>query len=385
MNDFVYNNPTKVHFGKNAFDSIGAELNLHGVKKVLLVYGGGSIRQNGIYDRIIAILDEYYIEYVEHCGVKGNPMLSHAYAGEKLANENEVDAILAIGGGSVIDEAKAIAAGAISLYDIWDFYDKTAVVTKAMPVFAVSTLPATASEMNGVSVLTNDETLEKCAVVAPGVLNPKVCFMDPTTTFSLSLEQTAFACADIISHLTEAYLTTGADSIPVQGRMIEGLVKSVMDAMGRILENPGDYDARAEFMWTATLGWNGIAQTGIPAWGMPCHAIEMPMSAVYDVAHGAGLAVITPAWMNHAAELHKDRILRFGKCILGIDTGNVFDVAEALKEYYKSIGAPTSFADLGIEDPDLDKLTELAHISFVRRNINGYTADQIKVIFKNSL
>lgn len=385
MNDFTYDNPTKVHFGKTALDSLQSELQAYSVKKALLVYGGGSIKNNGVYERVTGALAECGVEYIEHSGVKGNPMLSHAREGVMLAREHSVDLVLAVGGGSVIDEAKAIAAGVVCSCDVWDFYSKKETVSAMLPLFAISTLPATASEMNGISVLTNDETLEKCAVVAPGVLNPKVCFLDPTTTFTLSLEQTAFACVDIISHLTEAYLTTGADSIPVQGRMIEGLAKSVMDAMSKIMVDPKDYDARAEFMWCATLAWSGIAQAGIPQWGMPCHALEMPMSAVYDVAHGAGLSVITPAWMIHAAELHPARLCSFGKHVLGVLSDDITGVAQALKDYYQSIGAPVSFAEIGVPDPDINTLTDLSHSSFVSRNIPGYSRDEITEIYRNSL
>jgi len=385
MNDFTYCNPTKVHFGRAAIDSLGGELTAIAAKKVLLVYGGGSIKSNGVYKRITDALNISKVEYVEHSGVKGNPMLSHARDGVAVAREYNVDLVLAVGGGSVIDEAKAIAAGVVATCDIWDFYSKKEVASDMLPLFAVSTLPATASEMNGISVLTNDETLDKCAVVAPGVLNPQVCFLDPATTFSLSLEQTAFACVDIISHLTEAYLTTSAESLPVQGRMIEGLAKSVMEAMSRIMDDSEDYDARAEFMWCATLAWNGIAQAGVPQWGMPCHALEMPMSAVYDIAHGAGLSVITPAWIQHAAGMHRARLLAFGKHILGIQAGDASDVAHALKNYYQSIGAPVSFADAGVADPDIDLLSNLSHSSFVSRNIPGYSRDEISAIYRNSL
>jgi len=385
MNDFTYCNPTKVHFGRSALDSLDGELSASGAKKVLLVYGGGSIKNNGVYKRITDVLNISEVEYVEHSGVKGNPMLSHARDGVAVAREHNVDLVLAVGGGSVIDEAKAIAAGVVSSCDVWDFYSKKEVASDMLPLFAVSTLPATASEMNGVSVLTNDETLDKCAVVTPGVLNPQVCFLDPTTTFSLSQEQTAFACVDIISHLTEAYLTTSSESLPVQGRMIEGLAKSVMGAMSKIMDDPEDYDARAEFMWCATLAWNGIAQAGVPQWGMPCHALEMPISAVYDIAHGAGLSVITPAWIQHAAGMHRARLLAFGKHILGIQADDASDVAHALKNYYQSIGAPVSFADAGVADPDIDLLSNLSHSSFVSRNIPGYSRDEISAIYRNSL
>nr|WP_320015746.1 iron-containing alcohol dehydrogenase [uncultured Desulfobacter sp.] len=383
MQDFNYHNPTKVYFGKTALDNLVHELETQDVSNVLFVYGGGSIKANGVYDTVMKALKQCRINIVEHAGVKGNPSLNHARNGITKAKDNNVDLILAAGGGSVMDEAKAVAAGALVPFDVWDFYCKKETVSESISLFAIPTLPATSSEMNGISVLCNDETNEKFNINAQGVLNPVAAFLDPQTTYTLSLKQTAYACTDIISHLTESYFTTSSDKLPLQGRIIEGLVKTVMDAMDVIMKKPNDYDARASFMWTATLAWSGIVQVGIPDWGMPCHALEMSMSGYHDTAHGVGLSVLTPSWMKHAATIHPIRILTFGRNILGIHTDNIDDVIEGLKKFYRSIGAPTTFLEAGIENPEIEIMTDLADKVFKSRGIPGYSRDEIRRIYKN--
>ncbi|VGO19875.1 iron-containing alcohol dehydrogenase [Pontiella sulfatireligans] len=385
MNDFVYENPTKILFGRGVIDQLGGELKRLGVRKVLLVYGGGSIKANGVYDSVIAQLSACGVAVVEHGGVRGNPVLSHVQEGIAKVRAEQIDLICGVGGGSVVDESKAIALGAASDIDVWEFFAKRETPQQALPVMAVLTLPATGSEMNGIAVVTNEETDEKNAIVCPALLNPKVSFMDPETTFSLSLQQTSFACTDILSHLMEGYLTTPAERLLVQDPVIEGVARSVMDSMAVIMKNPSDYDARAAFMWSATLGWSGICQAGIPAWGMPCHALEMPLSAVCDIAHGAGLSIIIPAWMRVAGARHEHRILQFGRRILGLDNPSSVDaVADVLTAYYRSIGSPVSCAEAGI-DPDLDRLTNLAFDSFKQRGMHDYTKELITDIYKQSI
>lgn len=385
MNNFVYENPTKIHFGKGAINQLGAELKRLGIRHVLLVYGGGSIQSNGVYAAVVEQLDAAGVARTEHVGVQGNPVLAHAREGIKKARSEKVDLILAVGGGSVIDESKVIALGVASNVDVWSFFNKTAVPETAWPIMAVLTLPATGSEMNGIAVLTNKETDDKGALVCPGVLNPKVSFMDPEATFSLSLKQTAYACTDILSHLMEGYLTTEAERLLVNDPVIEGVARGVMDSMDRIMKNPSDYDARAAFMWSATLAWSGIAQVGIPAWGMPCHALEMPLSAVYDIAHGAGLSIVIPAWIRVFGEQHKHRILKFGQQVLGLEgVLAVEDVADGLVQYYRSIGSPVSCTEAGI-DLDIDRLTQLAFAAFEQRGMVDYTQEMIHKIFTQSI
>ncbi|MBN1958351.1 MAG: iron-containing alcohol dehydrogenase [Desulfuromonadales bacterium] len=385
MQNFIYQNPTRVHFGKGVIAELGPELAARGARRVLLVYGRESIFNNGVYDQVSATLKDYDIDLVEHGGVQGNPLLSHTRAGIQKGRAGGIDAVCAVGGGSVIDEAKAIAAGISHDRDIWELFSGTAQSRTVLPLFAVLTLPATGSEMNGICVITNEETDEKSALVIPSVLNPVASFLDPQTTFSLSAKQTAYACTDIISHVLEAYFTTPAESLPVQDRLLAGVAKGVVDAMAIIQKNPEDYAARAAFMWSSTMAWCGICQAGVPSPSMPNHALEMPMSAVYDIAHGAGLSVVIPAWTRLAGEKHEARVCRFVEEVFGEKVHNVEAAAETLKTYYQSIGSPVTFAEAGVPDPDIDKLTDLALRSFVQRKMTDYKEELIRSIYQGCL
>jgi alcohol dehydrogenase YqhD (iron-dependent ADH family) len=382
MTEFTYWNPTRVHFGRGAVEHLGDELKKSGCSRILLVYGGGSIRRNGVYEAVTGRIRQAGIPVAEHCGVRGNPVLSHVREGIEKARDDEVDLVLGVGGGSVIDEAKAIAVGAAADCDVWDFFSGCRVPVHTLPVMAVLTLPATGSEMNGISVVTNESINDKNAIRYPGLLNPAVSFLDPETTCSLSLEQTAYACTDVLSHVMEAYLTTTAEHLPVQDRLMEGICLGVMEAMEAVRHDPADYDARAAFMWSATLGWNGICQAGVPDWSMPCHALEMPMSAIYDIAHGAGLSIVYPAWMRVMGTHHECRVLKFGRKILGIESDNVAAVADALTEYYRSIGSPVSCSGAGIDYFDVGRISELALEAFRSRGMEDYPLETVREIFK---
>ena len=296
MNNFIFQNPTKIIFGKNILNKVGEEVMKHG-KNVMLVYGKNSIKENGVYDAVIASLKGVNITAIEFPGVKGNPILSHARQGVVKAKENNIDVILAVGGGSVIDESKAIAAAAVSDNDVWDLYLGKAVMKNALPIVCVLTLPATGSEMNSGSVLTNDETQEKFSMGGMYTY-PKASFLDPEITYTLSLQQTAYACSDIMSHLMEAYFTTTSKFLPIQSGYAEGIIKGVMTSMLALMKDPNNYEARASLMWGATLGLNGIGAAGVPGASFPSHALEHPISGVYDIAHGAGLSITTPAWLK---------------------------------------------------------------------------------------
>ena len=381
MQNFVYQNPTRVHFGQGVIAELGPELTARGVRRVLLVYGRESILKNGVYDQVAESLKGNGVELVEYGGVQGNPLLSHARAGLDKGRAEGVDAVCAVGGGSVIDEAKAIAAGIPHDGDLWEFFSGAARPTTVLPLYTVLTLPATGSEMNGISVVTNEETDEKSALVIPSVLNPVASFLDPQTTFSLSAAQTAYACTDIISHVLEAYFTTPAESLPVQDRLLAGVARGVVDAMAIIQQNPRDYAARAAFMWSSTMAWSGICQAGVPMPSMPNHALEMPMSAVYDIAHGAGLSVVIPAWTKLAGQKHQARICRFVEEVFEQTAGDVEIAAMVMKSYYQSIGSPVTFAEAGVPDPDIDKLTGLALRSFVQRNMTDYQEELVRSIY----
>ena len=385
MKSFVYENSTRVCFGKGVVDSVGEELRQLGLTRVLMVYGKGSIRRNGVYDRVKASLKKQGIEALEHGGVHGNPRLSHVREGIGKARAAAVDGLLGVGGGSVIDATKAIAVGTVSEADIWEYFSGRARVKRTLPVAAVLTLPATGSEMNGISVLTNEETFEKNALVAPGVLNPKVSIMDPETTRSLSTTQTAYACTDILSHIMEAYFTTSAERLPLQDNLIEGVARGTVEAMGVIQDDSENIDARASFMWAATLSWSGICQAGIPNPSMPCHALEMPMSAIYDMAHGAGLSVVIPAWIATVGERHLPRIQSFAGAVFGTYAETSPALAEIFRQYYRTIGSPVTFTEAGVSNPDIDRLTELASRAFAQRNMTDYTRELISSIYRACL
>ncbi len=381
MKPFTYVNPTEIQFGRGVIPRLGIALRRLGVKKVLLVYGGGSIHRNGVYETVATSLKSRGVTVVEHPGVRGNPVLSHVRAGIETARAESVDGVCGVGGGSVIDEAKAIAAGTGIRADVWELFAGRAAPKSPLPLVAVLTLPATGSEMNGITVVTNEETAEKNALVCPGVLNPRVSFLDPETTFSLPPRQTAFACTDILSHVMEAYFTTPAERLPMQDNLIEGVARGTVEAMETLLARPDDYDARAAFMWAATLGWSGICQAGIPDPSMPCHALEMPMSAVYDMPHGAGLSVVIPAWIRVVGERHERRIGRFFEAVFG-ETGSPEALAEALRRYYRHIGTPVTFAEAGTPSPDIDRLVRLASRAFVQRRMTDYTEPLIETIYR---
>jgi hypothetical protein len=200
---------------------------------------------------------------------------------------------------------------------------------------------------------------------------------------SLSEKQTAYACTDILSHIMEAYFTTTAETLPVQDHLIEGLARGVVEAMAIIEETPHNYEARAAFMWAATLGWSGILQAGIPDPSMPCHALEMQLSAVYDMAHGAGLSVIIPAWIQNAGSNHRTRVSRFIKAVFGLDTSSTDEMAEVFRQYYRRIGSPVTFSEAGFPTPDIDRLASLASRALVQRKMTDYTPKLITAIYRD--
>ncbi len=383
MINFNYHNPTKIVFGKGVLAGLGAECAKYG-KKALLVYGKNSLKQNGVYDTIAAQLKSAGIEVIDFGGAQPNPLVSHAQAGAKLAREQQVDFVLAAGGGSVMDTAKAIAVGALTDIPLWDFVSVKAKITAALPLVTIVTMPATASEMNGIFVLTNDaEDNLKNGIGSPFTY-PKVSFMDPSLTQSVPLNDTAYACADIMSHLLEGYLTTTEHFSPVQDGYAEGIIKAVMEAMYRIQENPYDYDARAAFMWAATLAWNGLGQAGLGGAVWPCHMLEYPLSGLYGIAHGAGLSVILPGFLRFSTHTRHARILKFGTNILELDAEEltVEHVTEALVSFYRRIGTPSNFREAGITDPRWDVMADQVARIMAIRGVTGYSREDILRIYE---
>ncbi len=352
MNDFTYYNPTKIEFGKEKQNNIGKYIEQSGIKKVLLVYGGGSIKKNTLYNDIVTSLNKHNIEFIELSGVVSNPLLSKVNEGILLAKENTVEAILGVGGGSVADSAKAIAVGSKYDGDVWDFFIHKAQITEALPVFTVMTLSATASEMNGNSVVMNDETKQKYSI-ASVLINPVLSVVNPQLMTTVSDEYLAYSAVDIISHCIEVYFT--ATTHPhFNSRIVESIIKTVMETTEILLENPNDYDARAEFAWSAIQGLNGLTPAGTAGGNFPNHMIEHSLSALYNVAHGAGLAVVIPAWMKWYKEQNRAQFERFAKELFASDDAEV-GIAK-LEAWFAKIGAPITLKDAGIPRDGIEAL-----------------------------
>lgn len=360
MQDFTYQNTVKIVFGKDKISQIGNEAAAYG-KKALLVYGHGSVKSNGLYDKVTQSLKAAGIEIVEYSGVSPNPRLSHTRAGAELAKRERAEIIIALGGGSVIDEAKAIALGACYDGDVWDFYCGKTPAEKALPLCAVLTVAATGTEMNGGTVITNEQTQEKFGLIVPCVM-PKVSILDPTATYSLSPRYTAFAGVDIFAHIVEGYITNSDTQTPIQDRYAEGLMKTVMEYTSLCVANPNDYQARANMMWASTMAWNGLLLAGVENATYPAHLVGHSMSCLYDTAHGASLSVTMPCWMRKVKDLYPRKLALMAKNVFDVQTQCEQDAIEQgiqkLESWYSSIGAPTTFTQAGLPLDAFEKIVE---------------------------
>jgi len=355
MQNFTFYNPTKIIFGRDTISKIGKESYKYG-KKALLVYGKGSIKNNGVYQQITESLNKSGIKWIEHSGVKPNPVLSHTLEGIKKARENNCDLIIAAGGGSVIDESKAIAAGIFYEGDIWDFFIGKARIQKSLPLITVLTIPATGSEMNNGFVITNEKTQEKFSAGSPFSF-PKVSILDPKTTFTLPKEQTAYGACDAIVHLLEGFLTTQDNECEITDNLVFAIFRSIKNSTERILKEPQDYNARASMMWSATLALNGLQSLGYQKVEWPNHAIEHSLSAIYDIPHGLGLAIILPAYMRFIAKNgNNERINKLGKEIFSTNT--IDKSIEAFEKWLSSIGLKTKLSEINIKENELNRIAK---------------------------
>lgn len=355
MNSFIYDIPTKVYFGENQLCHLGEELSKFG-KKVLLAYGGGSIKKSGLYDRIVEEMENADLEVFELSGIEPNPRIESVREGATLCKMHGIEVVLAVGGGSVIDAAKFMAAGACVDHDPWDFFVKGVPVEQALPIVTVLTLAATGSEMDNIGVISNMETRDKIGKGAQ-VLFPKVSFMDPTLTYSVSRYQTACGAADIFSHIMETYFLKGEDMYMLD-TVMEGLMKTVIKYGPIALENPEDYEARANLMWASSWAINGfVLGSKKKVWS--CHTMEHQLSAVYDVTHGLGLAIIMPRWLEYCLDEERlPRYVQFGVNVFGIDPGLPdMEIAkksiQMLSDYlFKDLGLDDTFTKIGIEEKE---------------------------------
>ena len=375
MQNFVFENPTKIVFGRGQIKKIGCEAAKFG-KKVFMVYGQGSVKRSGVYDQVVASLKAADIEIIEFPGVKSNPVLSHALKGIDIARKEGIDVVLAVGGGSVIDTAKTIAVGAKTDDDVWDYFMRTKTIQDALPVLTVVTISASASEMNPAAVITKEEEAKKFSIRSP-FIQPKTSILDPTALFTLSPAYSAYSAVDAITHMLEGYFNNREPHSPLQDRLVEGLIKTIMESAEAILKEPADYNARANMMWAATLAFNGLTTAGMGMISLPAHMIEHSLSAIYDIAHGAGLSIVLPGWMFYAVEKDPVKFARLGRKIFGIEDDNNLRAGmegiNRLKEWFSSTGSPVSLGEANIPEEDIKKIAENAHVLAQAWGLRNYT------------
>jgi len=389
MLNFQFYNPAKIIFGRDEENNVGKYTAEYG-KKVLLHYGKESIKKSGLYDKVIKSLSDYKIDIVELGGVCPNPVLSLVREGIRICKKENIDFILAVGGGSVIDSAKAIAVGAKSDDDVWDYFmDTSKEIKDAIPLGVILTIPATGSESSTSSVITNEENLFKRSIKSTKYI-PKFSILNPELTFTLPAYQLACGCSDILSHLMERYFTQ-VKCVDFTDRLLEASMKTVIINGPLTIENPTNYDIRAEIMWVGTLAHNGLLNTGrIGDWAS--HHIEHELSALYNLTHGAGLSIITPAWMKYVYKENIDKFIQFANRVFNIDFAydekerTVKEMIRRLESWYKSLGLPTTLTDVGIDD---SHFREMAEKCLVNRGLTGnfkkLDAEDIYNIYKLAL
>ena len=355
MNNFTFHIPTDIRFGKDQVECLPEELSKYG-KKVLLVYGGGSIKRNGIYDKLLSLLSDF--EVSELAGIEPNPKLSSVEKGAAICKEKDIQVILAVGGGSTIDASKHIAAAACYDGKPWDLVKDRSLVKKALPVAVVLTICATGSEMNSGAVISNEATHEKLELNTP-LLYPRLSICDPTYLYTLPAKQTAAGSVDILSHVMEQYFQPN-DEAYITDALSEAVMKTVIKYAKLAIDEPQNYEARSNLMWASTVGLNHLLTVGKGgAWSV--HPIEHVLSAYYDITHGVGLAILTPAWMEYVlSEKTMPRFARFAREVFGIEEADDKKAAvlgiKAVKEFNKSLGMPDSLLEVGISDEKFDEM-----------------------------
>lgn len=354
MVNFTYQNPTKIAFGKEKEKEIGAYIAEDNIKKVLLAYGSDRIKRDGLFDTVVASLEENGIEYVELGGIVSNPVLSKVYEAVDLSKAHHVEAILSVGGGSVLDSAKAIAAGALYDGDVWDFFIGKSVIEKALPVYDIITLAASGSEMNTFAVVTNEETKQKYSIASPH-LYPRVSVINPELQKSVSEEYLVYSAADVIAHSIEGYFT--ASSHPdIIAAYVEANITTIIKTTETLLADRDDYNARGEFAWAATQALNGTTYLGLEGYSFPNHMIEHTLSALFNVPHGAGLSVVMPAWMKWYVSQNEGQFQRFAQKVFGLS--DAMEGIEALESWFNKVGTPTRLSQFSIKESDLDAIVE---------------------------
>ncbi|MCM3491068.1 iron-containing alcohol dehydrogenase [Alkalihalophilus marmarensis] len=387
MNPFVFKNPTKLVFGKGQNEELANEVKRYG-KKVLVVYGGGSIKRNGLYDHVISQLREINAEVTELAGVEPNPRLTTVRKGIELCRENDIEFILAVGGGSVIDATKAIAVGAKYEGDIWDVITKKDTPSSALPFGTILTLAATGSEMNAGSVITNWETSQKVGWGSPFSF-PAFSILDPKNTLSVPEDQTIYGMVDMMSHVIEAYFHH-AENTPLQDRIMESILLTVMETAPKLLADLNNIEHRETILYCGTMALNGITQMGLRGdWAT--HNIEHAVSAVYDIPHAGGLAIIFPHWMRNSLDERIERHVQLATRVLGVDPEGKSDREIALEgidklsAFWTELGAPNRLADYDIDESQIDRMAGIAAENGEFGNFRKLNKDDVKKILTEAL
>lgn len=387
MDNFVFQNPVKLLFGKGQVSNLADELKKYG-NNVLVVYGGGSIKKNGVYDDVMSVLKAGGLTIHEFGGVEPNPRLSTAIAAAELCKRENVDVIIAVGGGSVIDCTKLIACAAKYDGNPWDFVVQKAVPQDALPFGTVLTLSATSSEMNAGSVITNEETQEKYGWGTPFNF-PKFSILDPTYTMSVPKDQTVNGIVDTMSHIFEEYFNESSNT-PFQDEMCESALRTLITTGAEVVNHPDDYELRATMMLAGVWGLNGFLRMGYTGdWGT--HDIEHAVSAVYDIPHAGGLSILFPEWMRYTMHLNPKRYAQLAVKAFGVDPSGKTDEETALEgivkleEFWSSIGAPRKLADFDIDDSKIELMAEKAAARGPLGNFANLAKEDVVQILTNSL
>ncbi len=361
MENFTFSTPTEIFFGKSQINGIGEQIVKHGGTHVLICYGSNRIKESKLLDTIIKLLKKSNIAFSELCGILPNPRIASVREGIEICRKDKVDFILAVGGGSVIDCAKTIAAGVYYDKDPWDFFIEEAEITDALPLATVLTLAATGSEMNGNTVITDREALDKRSTGSP-LLRPRFSILDPVYTYSVPQQYTAAGVVDIMSHVFEQYFSSAQDTY-LQSRLAEAILSTALHFGPIALEKPKDYEARANLLWASTLALNDLLSFGQPGdWA--CHAIEHAISGVSDIPHGVGLAIVTPAWMDYVLEgSNKLKFYSLSVNLYGArsgknDTLTAKSAIVSTQEFFTSIGMPQKLSEVGITKDQLEDIAQ---------------------------
>ncbi len=387
MENFTFLNPTKLIFGKGELEQLRTEVPRYG-KKVLLVYGGGSIKQSGLYENVINLLTEIGVEVFELPGVEPNPRITTARKGVEICKQEGIEFLLAVGGGSVIDCSKLIAAGAKYEGDAWDLVIKKAIAQDALPFGTVLTLAATGSEMNSGSVITNWETNEKYGW-GSAVTYPKFSILDPVNTFTVPRNQTIYGIVDMMSHVLEHYFHL-EENTDFQDRMCESLLITVMETAPKLLADLENYQHRATILYSGTMALNGILNMGYRGdWAT--HNLEHAVSAVYDIPHGGGLAILFPHWMRHNLAVKPERFKQLAVRVFGVNEADKsaeqigLEGIQKLREFWNSIEAPSRLVDYDIDDSKLDLMADRAMENGEFGNFKKLNREDVLAIYRASL